>query len=133
MQLGRRELLIGLAAVAVRRASAVSPPEGATAMYGLIGKMTAAPGKRDELIAILNEGVGSMPGCLLYIIAKDSADESAIWINEVWDNQASHAASLSLPAVKNAIVKAKPIIAGMTSIATTIPVAGHGLESVNPR
>jgi len=30
-------------------------------MYGLIGKMTAAPGKRDELISILLEGVAAMP------------------------------------------------------------------------
>ena len=30
-------------------------------MYGLIGKMIAAPGKRDELISILLEGVAAMP------------------------------------------------------------------------
>lgn len=41
-------------------------------MYGLIGKMTAAPGKRDELVSILLEGVATMPGCLSYIIAKDT-------------------------------------------------------------
>ena len=31
-------------------------------MFGLIGKMRAAPGKRDELIAILLESTGAMPG-----------------------------------------------------------------------
>ena len=43
-------------------------------MYGLIGKMTAARGKRDELISILLEGAARMPGCLSYIIAKDLSD-----------------------------------------------------------
>jgi len=33
-------------------------------MYGLIGKMTAVDGKRDELVAILLAGVSGMPGCL---------------------------------------------------------------------
>jgi quinol monooxygenase YgiN len=48
-------------------------------MYGLIGKMTATPGKRDELIATSLEGVAGMPGCLSYIVAKDASDNNAIW------------------------------------------------------
>ena len=31
-------------------------------MYGLIAKLTAAPSKRDELIAILKEGTKGRPG-----------------------------------------------------------------------
>lgn len=40
-------------------------------MYGLIGKMTAGPGQRDALAAILLEGTDAMPGCLSYVIAAD--------------------------------------------------------------
>ena len=32
-------------------------------MYGLIGKMRAAPGKRDEVVQILLETTGALPGC----------------------------------------------------------------------
>ncbi|HUP25460.1 MAG TPA: antibiotic biosynthesis monooxygenase family protein, partial [Thermoanaerobaculia bacterium] len=71
-------------------------------MHGLIGKMTAAPGKRDELIGILLAGVSGMPGCLSYVVAKDTTDEDALWITEVWDTKESHAASLSLPSVRDA-------------------------------
>jgi quinol monooxygenase YgiN len=74
-------------------------------MYGLIAKMIAAPGKRDELISILLEGVATMPGCLSYIVAKDTGDANAIWITEAWDSKASHEASLSLPSVKEAVAK----------------------------
>jgi quinol monooxygenase YgiN len=96
-------------------------------MYGLIGKMTTTPGKRDEFIAILTEGVGGMPGCLSYIIAKDTTNPDAIWITEVWDSKASHEASLTLPSVKAAIAKGRALIAGFSDRVETTPVGGHGL------
>ena len=96
-------------------------------MYGLIGKMIAAPNQRDALIAILLEGLSGMPGCLSYIVAKDPIDPNALWITEVWDNQASHQASLSLPSVQQAIAKGRPLIAGFGERFETEPVGGHGL------
>ena len=96
-------------------------------MYGLIGKMTATPGQRDALIAILLEGSGAMPGCLSYVIAKDPEDEHAIWVTEVWDSPQDHRASLSLPSVQQAITRGKPLIASFGSMTATEPVGGHGL------
>ena len=96
--------------------------EGVAEMYGLIGKMIAVAGQRDALLTILFDSVGDMPGCLSYIIAKDPADANAIWITEVWDNQASHQASLSLPAVQQAIARARPLIAGFGEHIVTEPV-----------
>ncbi|AJP74386.1 antibiotic biosynthesis monooxygenase [Sphingomonas hengshuiensis] len=90
----------------------------------MIGKIKAQPGKRAELIAILGEGTGAMPGCLAYLIAEDAKDADAIWITEIWDTQASHAASLALPAVRAAIAKGRPMIAGFELSAETRPVAG---------
>ena len=96
-------------------------------MFGLIGKMIAAEGKRDELLAIMTTEVTKMPGCLSYVIAKDSKDPNAVWISEVWDNEASHKASLSLASVQQTIAKAKPLIAGFGDYFTTEPVGGIGL------
>lgn len=98
-------------------------------MYGLIGKMKAVPGQRDALISILLEGVSGMPGCLSYVVAQDPADSDAIWITEVWDSQSSHKASLSLPSVKDAISKARPMIAGFEAQTETVPVGGHGIPA----
>lgn len=98
-------------------------------MYGLIGKMVAAPGKREALIEILVEGVAGMPGCLSYIVARDTEDEDALWITEVWDSQASHEASLSLPTVQEAIGKGRPLIAGFGERFVTEPVGGHGIST----
>ena len=96
-------------------------------MYGLIGKINAAPGKRDELIAILLEAVAGMPGCVSYVVAKDSTDEGAIWVTEVWDTRASHEASLSLPSVQEAMARGLPLIAGFGERFETVPIGGHGL------
>lgn len=96
-------------------------------MYGLIGSMTASPDNRDTLIAILLESIHDMPGCLSYIIGADTTDDDRIWITEVWDSQHSHAASLGLPAVKDAIKRAMPLIAGFGDQTVTTPIGGHGL------
>ncbi|WP_240334185.1 putative quinol monooxygenase [Sphingobium estronivorans] len=92
--------------------------------FGLIGQMLARSGKRDELVGYLREAMGVMPGCISYIIALDAANADALWITEVWDSRESHAASLKLPAVRAAIGKARPIIAGLPQHFETVPVAG---------
>lgn len=120
----RRQVLAGGLAVAIGSASAVQAAQETKPMYGLIGQMKAAPGKRDELIAILGEGTQAMPGCLSYVIAQDQADPDAIWITEVWTGRESHAASLKLPAVQAAIAKARPMIAGFGHRFETVPVGG---------
>jgi quinol monooxygenase YgiN len=97
-------------------------------MYGLIVKMTAVPGKREELIRILRESTGDMPGCLNYVVAKDSAEENTLWVTEVWDNVASHDAPLLLSSVRNAIPQAKAIVSSFDKIAVTSPVWGLRLE-----
>jgi len=89
--------------------------------------MTAAPGKRDELVSILLEGATGMPGCLSYIVAKDTGDANAIWVTEAWESKASHEASLSLPSVKEAIAKGRTLIAGFSDRVVTTPIGGTGL------
>lgn len=96
-------------------------------MFGLIGKITARPGERDALAAILVEGVSGMPGCLSYVVGRDATDPDVLWVSEAWDSEASHQASLTLPAVRDAIARGRPLIAGFQTVARTEPVGGHGL------
>lgn len=94
-------------------------------LYGLIGEMKAAPGKRAELIGYLLEGTGEMPGNLAYLVAEDVADPDSIWITEVWRSKADHANSLTLPSVRATIAKARPLIAGFgTQIETRPRITG---------
>jgi quinol monooxygenase YgiN len=89
--------------------------------------MTAVAGSRDELAGILLEGTGAMPGCLAYVVATDPAEPDALWITEVWDSEASHQASLTLPSVQAAIARGRPLIAGFSNRVETVPIGGHGL------
>ncbi len=98
-------------------------------MYGLIGKMIAVPGTRDALIDVLLDGVSDMPGCLSYVVACDVDNPDAVWISEVWESRDAHAASLSLPSVREAISRARPMIAGFGERFETTPVGGHGLAA----
>ena len=98
-------------------------------MYGLIGRMTAVNGQRDALIDILIQGVAGMPGCLSYVVARDPQHADALWITEVWQDQASHRASLGLPSVQAAIAQGRPLIASMDSHTETTPVGGFGLPT----
>ncbi len=74
------------------------------------------------------QGTNSMPGCHSYVVARDPTDADAIWVTEVWDDQSSHQASLSLPAVQRAIARGKPLIATFAERFVTEPVGGHGLS-----
>jgi quinol monooxygenase YgiN len=132
MQFKRRTMFTALAAAPLllqRTAQAQAPAiaKEAAPLYGLIGKFKAAPDKRDELAQILLTATQGMPGCLSYIVANDPKDPDALWITEVWDSRASHKASLGLPAVKEAMLKGRPLIAGIGERFETVPLGGFGL------
>ena len=97
-------------------ATPVEPP------YGMVGKMTAKPGQRQQLMAVLVAGSGSMPGNLTYVVGSDAVDANAIWVSESWVNKTAHDASLQLPQVKDAIAKARPLIAGFSDSHIFVPV-----------
>ena len=132
MSMGRRDFtkLTGAAVFATLApgcASVSKQSKKETAMYGLIGKMTCVPGQREAFTAILLEGTEAMPGCLSYVVARDPKDADALWITEVWDSKESHAASLQLPAVRDAIKRGRPMIASFGEQTITEPVGGYGL------
>jgi quinol monooxygenase YgiN len=127
MKLGRRTILCAAAATVFRRVKAAPLEE--RPMYGLISSMTAASGRRDDLIAILSAAVSDMPGCLSYVVARDANDENTIWVTEVWDSKESHDASLKLPTVAKAVSAARPLIAGFGNRVITTPIGGYGLAA----
>src|ERR1700733_5763502 len=99
------------------KAAAVVPLMGSVAgqervaMYGLIGRMKAYTGKRDEIAAILLEGTSDVPGCLTYVVAKDPKKPDSFWVTEVWASEVNNKASLASPTIRDAITKGRPLIA----------------------
>jgi len=100
--------------------------------YGLHGKLTASEGNRDTLADILLEAsqlVSSAPGCQVYLISTDDADEHSVWVTEVWDSQVEHDNSLKDQKVRALIAKAMPLLAGKPEKGQILRVlGGAGIE-----
>jgi quinol monooxygenase YgiN len=98
--------------------------------FGLFGSIVAHPGQRDALLRELTIAAGivaKVPGCEAWIVNTSPDDPDGIWIYEAWRSQEDHAASLKGEAVKEAIERSRPLIAGFGERETLEPVAGKGL------
>ncbi len=97
--------------------------------FGMQAVLTAQVGKGAELADLMLEAsrlVSHLSGCEIYIVQRVIADADKILITEVWADQASHQASLTDPAVRELIGRARPLIAGMEHQLAT-PLGGKGL------
>ena len=94
----------------------------ATGKWGLLGRMTARPGKRDELIAALKESSRDVPGKLLYLIQLEQDDPDAFWINEIWESKAAYEACLTLPQVGDWGARLAELMVGIEHRTETVPL-----------
>ena len=102
--------------------------------YGRFGRLTAQPGRRDELVAVLcraAEVLDRDPGCLHYVVGT-AAEPDAVWVWEAWTDKAAHDASLEPPEVRETIAAAMPMIAGMADVVELVVVGGKGLSEEHP-
>jgi quinol monooxygenase YgiN len=93
-----------------------------TQHWGLLGRMTAKPGKRDALVAALKESSRDVPGKLLYLIQLEEGDPDAFWINEVWESKAAYDACLAMPQTGDWGAKLAPLLAGIEHRTETVPL-----------
>ena len=99
-------------------------------MYAMVGKLFAQAGKRELFVEILlraAEIVGQLPGCRLYAVNEDLADETCIWVMEIWDDKGAHDQSLKDERVRSLIAQARPLMAGVPQGSELKVVGGHGL------
>jgi quinol monooxygenase YgiN len=97
--------------------------------YGLYGKLTAKPGERDKLVAVLLQAANLLkdnPDCLHYIV-NTTEEPDVIWVTEIWASKEAHAASLEFAQVRNLIRQGLPLIAATPESITTTPLGGKGL------
>ena len=97
--------------------------------YGLFGKFSAQPDRRDDLVNYLLQAAKLLernPGCIHYIISTSDEPE-AVWVYEVWTSVASHDASLEPQDIQALIQKARPLITGMSDQTQLTVHGGKGL------
>jgi quinol monooxygenase YgiN len=99
--------------------------------YALLNKLTAKPGKRDEVMKILLEAskpFDDNPACMLYLVYKDVKDPNVIWVEDLWTNKDNHTATMTTPEVRSFVSQAIPLLEGMPEQIEIEPVGGKGVE-----
>jgi quinol monooxygenase YgiN len=107
----------------------VGPAYSAAMTYGLFGKFSAQPGRRDDLVGYLLQAaklIERNPDCLHYIVGTSDEPE-AVWVSEVWTDEAAHDASLEPEDIRALIQEARPLIAGMSEQQQLTVHGGKGL------
>jgi quinol monooxygenase YgiN len=62
-------------------------------MFGVCGRMTAQPGRRDEVVDLIREGVrawGDASGLIAYSVIATLEEPDTIVLTEVWTDKAAH-------------------------------------------
>ena len=100
-------------------------------MYGYNGTMRTTSGHRDDVIDILLDASGGLrgAGCLLCVVSTTDDDPDLIIVHEVWEGSERHLASLQLPAVQDAIAKARPMLTGEFTSQETTVAGGLGIDA----
>lgn len=99
--------------------------------FGLFGKLLAHEGKRDELVQVLLEAsaiLKNFDGCEWYVVNVSDEEPDAIWVTELWRDEAAHQASLQQRDIRNLIQQGRPLIAGFGEQTCYRPVGGVGLS-----
>jgi len=131
-------LTVSLSHLQTRELAESRPPKKAEAgkgkssmRYGVFVKMTARPGKRDAVVAILLRDVekAKAVGCDLYVVNLAPDNPEVVWVSEVWTSREAHRASLQLPSVKQAIAEAMPMLTGEFQQIEVDVVGGLGLPA----
>ncbi|MGH7720126.1 MAG: putative quinol monooxygenase [Gemmatimonadaceae bacterium] len=97
--------------------------------YSLFAKLTTRPEQRNAVVTLLLRDVEELRalGCDLYLVNISAAQPDAVWVTEVWSSKEAHQASLQLPAVKEAIAEAMPLLTGEFEGVELSVVGGLGL------
>jgi quinol monooxygenase YgiN len=97
--------------------------------YGLHSKLTAKPGERDKLVAILLQAAALLkehPDCIHYFIGTTDEPDT-VWVSEIWVSKEAHNASLLIESLRNTIRQGFPLILATPVSEIFVPIGGKDL------
>jgi quinol monooxygenase YgiN len=97
---------------------------------GEIAKITAAPGKRAELLEVLKKMVAQAEtenDTLVYVFHEDAGDDVTVWGYELYSNQAARDAHGASPAMAEIGPAVGGLLGGAPELIKLRPVSGKGL------
>lgn len=82
--------------------------------FANVGTLQAHPGRAGELVAILTDSSADLGahGCVQYDVGISADDPDTVVVLERWESAEAHGSSLELPAVQDAIRRARPLLTG---------------------
>ena len=105
-------------------------PNVETSKFAVVAKLSAAPGKRDELIDAFQlalDNAESESGTLTYVLHEDTSDDDVVWFYELYVDRDAHAAHTSSDAFKAVGPAIRPFLGGRPEITYLQPVGGKGI------
>jgi quinol monooxygenase YgiN len=96
----------------------------------VLAKIPIQDGKRAEVIAgmaPMMEHVETEAGTLQYILCEDSGDDNAVWVYEVYADQAAFDAHSGSDVMKALGASIGPFLSGRPELTFLSPVRGKGL------
>ena len=97
----------------------------------LVARMTAAPGKRDELVeafGALYEAVAGEEGTEVYALHLDAGDEDVVWFYELYRDMGALTAHGTSDAMKAMGPQFGSLLAGQPELTFLTPVRAKGLS-----
>ena len=101
-------------------------------LFSVYGRMTALPGRCDELIALLHEGFragGDDSGLLTYSINTAPEEPDTIWLTQLWTDREAHDATTRSEAVANVTQRFRALLAKQPEGSYGYAVYVHGLTT----
>jgi quinol monooxygenase YgiN len=99
--------------------------------HALINRLTAKPGQRAPVLAILLESgrlFDDSEGCLLYLVSESKDDPNVIWVVDLWTTKEAHAEALKAPELRPFVEQAMPLLEGMPEQIEIRAVGGKGVR-----
>ena len=93
-------------------------------------KLTAQPGTRDDLLAALGRilpAVDQEEGTEIYAIHTDTTDENAVWVYELYTDDAAMTAHSSSDAMAALLGEVGALLGDAPLMVVTTPTAGKGI------
>jgi quinol monooxygenase YgiN len=93
-------------------------------------KMIVRPGKRDEVIQLLNsstELLHATPGCVYYLISI-TEEPDVVWVSELWASKEAKEALAASPETAKTMKQLMPLIVSVTDRTGMTVVGGFGIQ-----
>jgi quinol monooxygenase YgiN len=98
--------------------------------YVLLNKLTAKPGKRDQVVQNLLESgklFDDNAECVMYLVAEASDSSNDIWVFDLWTSEDAHSQALQAPELQPSIAETVPLLEGMPEQIEVQARGGKGL------